>query len=235
MEVVTVKIVLKDIFFPKFCVGCGFIGSYICLSCQKKLIVNEDTCLYCKKRSYLGLTHPGCSSKYRIDGLVSAFLYNPTMKKIIKNIKYRLATDIFNDLFKILPSEFIQKISALSKLVNELNMQAVPLHPHRLKQRGFNQSEVLRDYLSNHVNCLSVVNVLKRVKNTFPQAQLNSKKEKYLNIKGAFRIIDEMNIERKSFVLIDDVVTTGSTVKEACRILKSKKSGKVFVFAIAKS
>lgn len=226
---------LKDIFFPKFCVGCGFLGNYICLSCQRKLIVSEDTCLYCRKRSYLGLTHPGCSSKCRIDGLLSVFLYNPMMKKIIKNIKYRLVTDIFNDLFKMLPPECMQKISALSKLSNELNIQAIPLHSQRLKQRGFNQTEVLRDYFSKHVSCLPVVNVLKRVKNTFPQAQLDSKKQKYLNMKGAFEVINEANVTWKNFILIDDVVTTGSTVKEACRILKSKKSGKVFVFTIAKS
>ena len=63
---------------------------------------------------------------------------------------------------------------------------------------------------------------------------LNSKKLRYKNLKGAFKIKLNMNIIGKNIILIDDVVTSGSTVKEAASVLKRNKALNVFVFALAK-
>lgn len=226
---------LKDILFPRFCVGCGALGNYICRSCQKKLIaVKEDICFYCKKRSYLGWTHPGCKRKGGMDGFLCAFFYNPLMKKIIKNIKYRLAKDIFKDLSASLPMEFIFKISSLGKFNSGWYLQAVPLHSEKIRLRGFNQSDIIKDQLSGFIKGSHSADVLKRIKNTPSQAQLKNKKQKYLNVQGAFKPGDRVEITGKDFILVDDVITTGSTAKEACRILKSNGAGKVFVITLAR-
>ena len=90
---------LKDLLFPKFCLGCGFLGAYICTNCKKKLsYIKQDSCLYCGKPSLYGLTHPGCRREKGVDGFLSVFYYNNLLKSVIKSVKYRLATAVFEEL-----------------------------------------------------------------------------------------------------------------------------------------
>ncbi len=224
----------KDILFPKFCLGCGFIGSYICLNCQKKLsYLKKDSCFYCKRASYAGFTHPACKKEFGIDGFIAVFHYSDLLKKIIKNIKYRMAKEILEELFQLMNYQTIEKLRFYKKLNNELFLQPIPLHPIRLRERGFNQSENIAEFLQK-IFLLSEVNILVRTKNTFPQAQIKLGQKRYLNIKGAFKLSDEKLHPEKQILLVDDVVTTGSTVKEAARVLKKNGSEKVYVFALAK-
>lgn len=89
---------LADIFFPKFCLGCGYLGDYICLKCKKKLnYIEKQNCLYCKRQSLYGLTHSICARRNGIDGVITLFQYNDFLKIIIKNVKYRLAKSVLND------------------------------------------------------------------------------------------------------------------------------------------
>ena len=74
--------------------------------------------------------------------------------------------------------------------------------------------------------------MLVREKDTKPQAQLSKGNKRYLNIKGAFAIKEEA--KNKQIILIDDVITTGSTIKEATRVLKLYGAKKVFALTIAK-
>ena len=94
---------LTDLLFPKFCLGCGSIGVYLFLSFQNKLKpIEQDVCLYCKKPSFFGLTHLSCQKKLNIDGLLTLYYYGPILKKIIKNIKYRLATEVWQEFYQII-------------------------------------------------------------------------------------------------------------------------------------
>jgi len=119
---------LIDVLFPKFCLGCSHIGSYICNRCFKKLkVIDKPTCLYCHKQSYLGLTHPRCSKKLSIDGVLSIYYYDNLLKKIIKNIKYRLATVVWDEFWKSIPESNIDRLFAYKKIFHEAFIQVVPL------------------------------------------------------------------------------------------------------------
>ena len=106
-----------DLLFPKHCLGCGYFGAYICLKCQRLLrYLERSNCFYCKKASLYDLTHPSCLKKFNISGVTAIFYYNPTLKKILKNIKYRLVTEAWKDLTKVIDPTAITKISFYKRI-----------------------------------------------------------------------------------------------------------------------
>ncbi len=223
---------LKDILFPKFCLGCGYLGIYICPKCLKKLKpVEKDVCPYCNRPSFFGLTHPGCQKTSRLDGLVSIFYYDDFLKKVIKSIKYRLATDVWNDFCRIIKPESLHKISRFRSLSTEFFLQPIPLHPSRLKERGFNQARLIACFFQNYTG-YPLADFLKRIRATAAQAQLKTGKNRYHNIIGAFKVTTP--VQGKKIILIDDVATTGATIKEAARALKQAGAKAVYALVVAR-
>ncbi len=226
---------LLDILYPKHCFICKKLGDYICDRCKFKLrLINHDICIYCDKSSYLGLTHPACKRKYGIDGCVFIYKYDNYLKTIIKTLKYRLVKDGFERLMSI---SFAPSRTKLSSLINALDiipiLSPIPLNKSRKNQRGFNQSDIISSYLSLHLR-LENEEYLIRVKKTKTQAKLESKRLRYNNIRGAFMLNTNVSVLGKNIILIDDVITSGATVKEAVSVLKKNKALNVFVFALAK-
>jgi len=226
---------ILDFVFPKFCLGCGFLGSYLCPSCQKQIYrLKRQRCLYCQKASYLGLTHPGCLKQLDIDGVVSLFYYNNLLKKIIKNLKYRLATEVWKEFWQALNPEALKPIVLFKEIVREGVIQPIPLTKTKLRERGFNQAELIARYFQKFFN-LPIADFLIRKKETLSQAQLKSKKERYHNLRGAFSLKEKnIDLSGQKIVLVDDVITTGSTVKEAAKVLKRAGAFKVYTLTLAK-
>lgn len=223
---------LIDLFFPKFCLGCGYIGVYVCSSCFKKLEpIKQDICFYCKKPSLFGLTHPNCSKTHNIDGLLTIYHYNPLLKKIIKNIKYRLAVQVWQEFYKTIEPQAILKLDFYKKLSQDFVIQPIPLSKIKYNERGFNQVSLISTFFNKYLY-FPIVNLLVRKKEISSQAQTKNKRARYLNIKGTFTI--NSNCRDVNVILIDDVVTSGSTVKEATRVLKKSGAKKVYVLALAK-
>jgi competence protein ComFC len=223
---------LLDFLFPKTCLGCGSLGRYVCLSCQKKFeYIQKDPCIVCDKINALGLIHEGCKRKGEMDGSLSIIYYNYTARNIIRKIKYRLVKEAFKDFFLSLDPLMMSKYEKFRKRFPDAVIQPIPLHSKRFNQRGFNQAEIITDFFSEIMN-LPKVDILMRTKNTVPQAQTNSKVERHLNIKNAFKIKGK-NIRYKNVILVDDVMTTGNTFKEAAKELKKYGVQNVFCFSIA--
>lgn len=226
---------LKDFLFPKLCLGCQSLGSYICINCQQELkFLEKDNCIYCGKNSYMGLTHPGCKREYGIDGVIAFYVYNSMMQKIIKNIKYRLAIEVFNEFCQIIQPKIQNKLMFYKQLsVNGL-LQPVPLYSTKLKSRGFNQALLIGKFFNTTLR-IPIVDYFKRVKNTVPQAQLKQRKDRYKNIRGAFDKINNPKIKGKTIVIIDDVTTSSFTIKElGKKIKRAGGAGKVFAITLAK-
>ncbi len=224
----------KDLLFPKFCLGCGYIGVYLCSSCQNKLRpIKQDVCLCCKKSSFFGLTHPSCRRKFNIDGLIALYYYSPILKKIIKNIKYRLATEVWQEFYQIIKPEVIKKLGFYKKLSSNFIIQPIPLTKNKYNERGFNQAKIISVFFQKFLN-YPIVDLLVRKKETLAQAQLESLGKRYQNVRGAFQVVDKKYLNNKKVILVDDVVTSGSTVKEAARVLKRAGVKKVYVLALAK-
>lgn len=108
----------------------------------------------------------------------------------------------------------------------------IPLFPSRLRERGYNQSQLLAEQIAReHQITLSLRNLV-RIRNTEHQTLL-SKKERWTNIHGAFRIRNPIRFSGKNILIIDDLLTTGATASEAARALKSAGAKTVGVLTLA--
>jgi ComF family protein len=110
----------------------------------------------------------------------------------------------------------------------------VPLHPERLRQRGFNQSLLLARPLSKALGWELDFLTLRRTKETIPQTGLG-KKERIKNVKGAFEVIKKDRFRKRDVVLVDDVATTGNTLNQCALALKSAGASKVFCLVLARA
>ncbi len=108
----------------------------------------------------------------------------------------------------------------------------VPLHEKRLRQREFNQSALLAASIARHIGATLETGCLVKIRDTPPQVGLRSR-ERIKNIKGAFDIRRADRIRGGRILLIDDVVTTGATVRECSRVLKKAGARAIHVAALA--
>jgi ComF family protein len=165
--------------------------------------------------------------------MTSLFKYRGLLRKIIKNSKYRLAYKILQDFIKSLGPEHIQNLLEMKKSLSGALIQPIPLSFKRLKARGFNQSTIIGKYLSWALGLKMADYMVRKYDNT-PQAELRSVERRYQNVKGIFGLRPGVKIKGKTILLVDDVATSGATIKEAASVLKRFGVLKVFAFTLAK-
>lgn len=223
-----------DLIFPKTCLGCGRGGQYICSTCLGKVQLLKPVCPYCEKPSIDGFTHSKCKKKYGLDGLISIFRYEGVIKKSLISLKYKYATEIVQELCGYYVPE-LNKQSVLSLFSGVYCLVPVPIYWHRQNVRGFNQSEEMGRLFAGKMDWSFDSNLLIRRKSTKPQASL-SVSERKKNLRGVFAVSPQYSIFNipHSILLFDDVFTTGSTLHEACKVLKRVGVVKVWGMTIAR-
>lgn len=234
---------ILDLLFPKRCVQCGKVGDFLCTKCFSYLSYDVKTlCLICQRPSVDSLTHPRCIRKYTIDGSFSAIPYNKTAQKLIYNFKYKPylspLSEFLGDLIfeSLIQNEIFQKIRS-GEHIKRWILVPIPLYSSRLRTRGYNQAEILAEELGKRFK-IEVLNLLTRVKDTKTQVGLKLK-ERRKNIKGAFElnsslITNHSSLKNLSVFLVDDIVTTGSTLVEAANVLKRNGFGRVYGITLAR-
>lgn len=239
---------LLDFIFPKRCVGCGKFGEYVCPACFSFITFAEHGfCTVCQKGAIDGLTHPVCRTRYEIDGVFASLIYAGIVKRMIRQFKYKpYILDLRGALGELMYEGLIQKELFVKLLRNKCVIVSIPLHKDRMRQRGYNQSQVLARGLDEKLKKERFVerngggqiifgDVMDRVKQTKPQFGL-TQAERLENMKGAFVIRREYKEGIKSMpvvFLVDDIVTTGATFREASRLFKRSGAGKVYGIALA--
>jgi len=205
---------ILNIFFPIHCLGCNQEGSFICFNCFNKLPLNTEL--------------PSNNL------LIASYYEYPLIKKIIHRYKY----DFVKELAKPLGLLMIKKLNNFPNNFNKNNsiLIPVPLHKKRLKWRGFNQSELLAQVISQELNIPVINNILIRNKHTLPQVKLENSKQRKENIEQAFQINPNFknNLENKKIILIDDISTTGATLEECTKALKPLKPKKIIGLVVAR-
>jgi len=226
---------ILDLIFPKECVGCGKEGVFLCPGCASKIkLIDYSACPFCKRISEKGSTCNICKKNHRLDGLTAAAEYeNTIIRKTIKTYKFKFVKELHIPLANLIINNTGTEDILLPQ--NKFDfIVPVPLHRKRLNWRGFNQSELVALKLSEYFNIPINRDILIRVKNTPPQSKTKSKKEREENIKNAFAVNKNSQIQNKNFILVDDVCSTAFTLDECAKTLKQAEAKKVWGCVIAR-
>jgi competence protein ComFC len=220
---------------PKFCLGCGKSGDYICKGCKKALVQVPLMCPVCFRDSTGGRTHEKCRNRDCLDGLIVVFRYQGLVRKAIFRIKYGFRYAVSDRLVEAV-LEVMQarekEFTEFSKvLLSKPVVVAVPLYWARRNWRGFNQAQAISKILEKKWS-LTSAEILVRAKLRERQAKLD-KKGRLSNVKGIFRM-DSGQIAPEKVVLVDDVWTTGATMKECARVLKKAGVREIWAVALAR-
>lgn len=225
-----------DLLFPKFCVGCKKFGTYFCPQCVSNILQTDLVCPVCERLAVGGVTHPLCKGKFKLDGLWSLGIYQDSLKNAVQKLKYKFISEIAEELVNLTikywakyTPQFFEDIKKDKKA--GWIIVPVPLHPKRQKWRGFNQSALIGQLLSKKMG-LEYCEALKRIRYTKPQVKLKGWERKK-NIKGAFILTTNYKLPTMNYLLVDDVWTTGSTLKECCWVLKRGGAKKVWAITLA--
>jgi len=231
--------ILLDIFLPKTCFSCKREGFFICPNCRETIEeYNYFICPVCKRRDVQGRLDQTCREATGLTRFFGAPLpyANETVRKTIHAFKYQHARDIAEALAQIL-IEFLEKNTfgeCLPKNRQRVLLVPVPLSNFRERERGFNQATEIAKYVSAYYNIEIAERILTKLKNTEPQADMKNEEGRAANIAGVFSIKNRRAIERKVILLIDDVYTSGATMKECAKVLRQSGASEVWGITVAR-
>lgn len=194
---------LLDFIFPPRCLVCGINSEDVfCSKCLNNVSFLEN------------ITGAGKPFVY------SAAIYEGAIRKALNLFKFKRKIKLRDSL-----SDLMIKCAEENKIITKNRVDLiipVPVHKNVLKKRGYNQSELLAEKIADFYKIEINPRLLVKIKHTFEQNKLD-KKDRLINLKGAFALNDKENIEESNILLIDDVYTTGATAKECVKTLKRNK------------
>jgi ComF family protein len=230
---------IVNLFYPVTCSLCGedlnpIFQANICNRCRNSFnLIVGNICQKCGaplqnegKFCYICKTRP---KEYIFDEMRSVYEYKGSIRKLILKFKYSnrsfLAKDFGKEMYKIMQNNNFYKETDF--------IIPVPLNIIRRIKRGYNQAALLANELSAKTDIAVLKNVLFRKKITKPQFKL-SKTERLKNIKNSFFVKNRKIIAGKNILLVDDIVTTASTICACSSILKFCGASKVFILTLSR-
>lgn len=242
---------LLDLLYPRFCLECDApiekgssrnlettlpgAAVFFCSGCWSRIRRLEGpTCPLCAapfisevSLSYSPDHHCGeCrEAPPPFSRAIVPFVYEGTLATAIQSFKYHRQNAMAAPLVRLLQPEL--------KGLTVDRVMAVPLHPRRLRSREFNQSLLLAEQIARSLSLPLLIDAMERVRETPPQVGL-SKKERQKNIYRAFAVIKPESVQDQRILLIDDVYTTGATLREGAKTLIRAGAKEVIVAAVAR-
>ena len=214
-------------FFPDLCVACKQI-----LNRQEKVLCTH--CLYHMPRTEFHKDPENPVSqlfwgRVKIEHAGSFFYFNKgsAYQPLIHKLKYGGRSDIGIEMGKAFGAELRKSPFAIADMIIP-----VPLHPKKLKIRGYNQSEMIAKGLSMSLKLPVSNEILIRSESTDTQTR-KSRFERFRNVEGKFLVASEELLEGKHVILADDVVTTGSTLESCAIAILGAKNTKVSILTLA--
>lgn len=222
---------------PRVCVACGFISDNVyvdlCSFCKRNLPWIDLRCYKCGakiKTAHDGiLCHECINYAPPYDRLCALFSYDPPLNKLINRLKFN--RDLYpGKLFASLLRQAIQEQWYSNQILPEVIIP-MPLHTKRQQQRGYNQALEISLPIAKALKIPIDLKTCKRIRNTPPQARLN-KAQRSTNLAGAFAA-ERCNYEHVA--LVDDVVTTGSTISALSKVLLASGVKQIDVWCVCRA
>ena len=220
---------LEYILLP--CCGvCGKIGEgYLCAKCGKELekyyVVGDNV----HKDSINNVNYNLVENSIKNVEIMHIFKYSEIIRKLI--IQYK-----FNDkayLYKTFCEIIVKDKKAFDFIKSYDIIIPVPIHKKRMRERGYNQSELISKELASMCDLAIYTNVLTKVKNNKPQSTLDQK-EREENTKNVYKLINSEKIYNKKVLIFDDVFTTGATISACVREIEKASPSKIGVLTLAR-
>ncbi|MFO8240087.1 MAG: ComF family protein [Dissulfuribacterales bacterium] len=236
-SLVRLTLVIRDILFPPCCAACkirpfAHSTDRLCHDCLESLkFIESPVCTLCGQPFHgpQGSDHI-CGQCIKnppsFDTARSVFRYHGAARSLIHKIKYN------DDGYALRVLSFLVKDFMLFDDLKPDMVIPVPLHPKRLRKRGFNQSLRLARALFTDIHL--GIDILSRKLNTKPQTEL-SMEERPGNVRNAFEIERPLPKGARTILLVDDVYTTGATVRACAKTLKKAGAREVHVFTVART
>lgn len=238
---------MLDWLFPPRCRGCGVWlhgrdAEYFCSSCGPSIqLVGHPLCTLCGRPfpNASGDDHPCGSCLTRAPEFIQARawacypreeLTEHPLRRVVQKFKYGRKVSLGKPLGRLLARGCEEFINSCRPDV----VAPVPLHPKRLRWRGFNQSVLLAQQVSRAYYLPMDPFLLLRWRETPPQTQL-SEGERRKNMRGAFALGPEKSVRGKIVLLLDDVYTSGATVDECSRVLRRAGAKGVYVLTLTRA
>jgi ComF family protein len=191
-----------------------------------------NICIVCGNPSVDGLTHNQCRTKFSAEGNFTGVVFNPIAKKLIYKFKNKpYLTGLASFMTNLMYEKLIQDEQFVNILKQKPILVPIPITRNTEKKRGYNQSKTLAKHLAKKFD-LELLDSLIRIKETKPQTGL-SKKERRENVANAF-FLNPSSIIPKTILLVDDVLSSGATMNEAAKVLKSGGTTEIWALAFAK-
>jgi ComF family protein len=217
-----------NLLYPQKCLGCGREGELICESCRAKLPrLSPPLCPRCGRPQPSGMLCPDCISRNTcIDGLRAPFKFEGLARECVHQLKYKNLRSVAQSLSSFMADYFRANPLPVNTLI------AVPLHPKRLKERGYNQSDLLASHLANRLDLTVDRQSLVRRRYVLPQARTASAVERRRNVHQAFE--SRALPPDRAVLLIDDVATSGATLEACAAALKAAGARSVWGLVFAR-
>ncbi|MBQ9035615.1 MAG: ComF family protein [Alphaproteobacteria bacterium] len=234
---------IVNLFLPPRCLLCGKILSEhngLCSQCFQKIqFVSEPHCVRCghpflNESEVFEAEHQLCGNCLREKRPLFklrrfAFVYDDFSKNLILGFKFMDKT-----LFAETLANMLRRAGADILAQKPDLLIPVPIHRRRLLERRYNQSALLVKYLSAQTGVKTEYSALMRVRHTIPQVQLSGSARRH-NLQHAFAVTNVNAIKNRKIILVDDVETTGSTLKECAKVLKKAGAKEIYALTLART
>lgn len=231
---------IKDIIAPKKCYSCNTEWYFLCNKCFNKIekyYFFDEICYSCKKYSKNFEVHKSCKDKVFYDKTIIMSHYKiKVIKKLIKDFKFYGKKDIIDGLWEFLIEKIIKYMSVELKEFKKDDFIVIspPMSFFRKLKRWYNHSELIAKKIWKEFLFKYEKNLILKSKYTRQQSKLN-RQDRLKNLKNSFKINKNKLdiIDNKIVIVVDDVISTWSTVNEISKILKQNKVKKVIVVLLA--
>ncbi|MEX0916534.1 MAG: phosphoribosyltransferase family protein [Candidatus Spechtbacterales bacterium] len=222
--------------FPASCYGCGGADTYLCDECSGIVgALPQPQCPHCGTRLPFGELPNACRAALRISRFFCcADYHNLILQKIIRDYKYGRAFALAPALSDYMRAWLAN--NAYANILAEANVLIVPVpsHPKRERERGFHPAGVLAESFARHMNLEYSAHALSKTRNNPPQVETKNADERRENVKGVFTLANPELIHRRTILLVDDVCTTGATLTECAKAIRTGNPKAIWALTLAK-
>ncbi len=204
---------------------------YVCNSCWSKIdVIQQPWCEICGSPNSGELCDDCAANPPQYGKLRAIANYDNTLQTVIHLFKFEKRKTLAVSLAKLVLNHFPIDIH----IAEYDYILPIPIHKKRLQERGFNQAILIANQISKEYGINVSTDTLIKQKNTSPQSSLN-RQERQTNIIGAFELQQNAVVTGKRILVLDDVYTTGATVREAVKVLWYADPAEVDVITLART